>query len=68
MPAKLLVKPLNGERYAVDIGNTATIGRTPDNTVALSANEQTTQQKRHLLGRLLCPAFLPRRLCRPWRA
>ena len=44
MPAKLLVKPLSGEPFEIEIGNTATIGRTPDNTVALSASPRVSRQ------------------------
>jgi len=35
MHAKLLVKPVSGELFEVKIGNTATIGRSHDNTVVL---------------------------------
>jgi adenylate cyclase len=44
MPAKLLVKPATGEPFEVEIGNTATIGRTRDNTVALSASPLVSRQ------------------------
>ena len=44
MPAKLRVKPLAGEPFELTIGNTATIGRTSDNTVCLSGSPLVSRQ------------------------
>ncbi len=44
MPAKLRVQPLAGEPFEVAIGNTATIGRTSDNTVCLSGSPLVSRQ------------------------
>ena len=44
MPAKLRVTPLAGEPFEVTIGNTATIGRTSDNTVCLSGSPLVSRQ------------------------
>jgi adenylate cyclase len=43
MPAKFLVFPLGGEPFEKSITNTATIGRTPDNTIALPGNHVSRQ-------------------------
>ena len=44
MPAKLRIKPLKGEPFELTIGNTATIGRTSDNTVCLSGSPLVSRQ------------------------
>jgi adenylate cyclase len=44
MPAKLLVRPANGDAYEVEVGNTATIGRSRDNTVSLHNNPHVSRQ------------------------
>ncbi len=44
MPAKLRVTPLAGEPFELTIGNTATIGRTSDNTVCLSGSPLVSRQ------------------------
>ena len=44
MPAKLLIRPLAGEPFELTIGNTATIGRTTDNTVCLSGSPLVSRQ------------------------
>lgn len=44
MPAKLRITPLSGEPFEVLIGNTATIGRTRDNTVCLSGSPLVSRQ------------------------
>ena len=44
MPAKLRVAPLTGEPFELTIGNTATIGRTSDNTVCLSGSPLVSRQ------------------------
>ena len=44
MPAKLRVMPAAGEPFELTIGNTATIGRTSDNTVCLSDSPLVSRQ------------------------
>jgi adenylate cyclase len=44
MPAKLKVRPAEGEAFEVEVGNTATIGRSRDNTVSLYANPHVSRQ------------------------
>ncbi|HEY5814463.1 MAG TPA: adenylate/guanylate cyclase domain-containing protein [Terrimicrobiaceae bacterium] len=44
MLAKLKVRPAEGAAFEVEIGNTATIGRSRDNTVSLHANPQVSRQ------------------------
>ncbi len=44
MPAKLKVRPAEGDAFEVEIGNTATIGRSRDNTVSLHANPHVSRQ------------------------
>jgi adenylate cyclase len=44
MPAKLIVRPAEGEAFEVEIGNTATIGRSRDNTVSLHSNPHVSRQ------------------------
>ncbi len=44
MSAKLFVKPLVGDPFEVRVGNTATIGRTSDNTVCLSGSPLVSRQ------------------------
>lgn len=44
MPARLLVKPTNGQPYEVEIGNTATIGRARGNTVVFTASPLVSRQ------------------------
>jgi adenylate cyclase len=44
MPAKLLVKPAAGEPFEIEIGNTATIGRTRDNTVSFPTSPLVSRQ------------------------
>jgi adenylate cyclase len=44
MPAKLRVTPAAGEPFELTIGNTATIGRTSDNTVCLSGSPLVSRQ------------------------
>ena len=44
MPAKLRIKPLDGEPFELTIGNTATIGRTKDNTVCFSGSQLVSRQ------------------------
>ena len=44
MPAKLRITPLAGEPFELTIGNTATIGRTSDNTVCLSGSPLVSRQ------------------------
>ncbi len=44
MPAKLRITPLAGEPFELTIGNTATIGRTSDNTVCLSGSQLVSRQ------------------------
>jgi adenylate cyclase len=44
MPAKLRITPLVGEPFELTIGNTATIGRTSDNTVCLSGSPLVSRQ------------------------
>lgn len=44
MPAKLRVTPLAGDPFELTIGNTATIGRTNDNTVCLSGSPLVSRQ------------------------
>lgn len=44
MPAKLRVKPVGSEPFELTIGNTATIGRTKDNTVCLSGSQLVSRQ------------------------
>jgi adenylate cyclase len=44
MPAKLKVRPAEGDAYEVEIGNTATIGRSRDNTVSLHTNPHVSRQ------------------------
>jgi adenylate cyclase len=44
MPAKLKVRPGGGDPFEVEIGNTATIGRSRDNTVSLHTNPHVSRQ------------------------
>jgi adenylate cyclase len=44
MPAKLRITPLANEPFELTIGNTATIGRTADNTVCLSGSPLVSRQ------------------------
>jgi adenylate cyclase len=44
MPAKLTIKPFSGEPFELDIGNTATIGRTSDNIVCLGGSALVSRQ------------------------
>ncbi len=44
MAAKLKVRPAEGTPFEVEIGNTATIGRSRDNTVSLHANPHVSRQ------------------------
>src|ERR1043165_8932235 len=44
MSAKLCVRPITGEPFDLTIGNTATIGRTSDNTVCLSGSPLVSRQ------------------------
>ena len=44
MPAKLRVHPAEGEAFEVEVGNTATIGRSRDNTVSLHTNPHVSRQ------------------------
>jgi adenylate cyclase len=44
MPAKLKVRPAGGDPFEVEIGNTATIGRSRDNTVSLHTNPHVSRQ------------------------
>ena len=44
MRAKLKVRPAEGEAYEVEVGNTATIGRSRDNTVSLHTNPHVSRQ------------------------
>lgn len=44
MAAKLLVQPAHAEPFEVPIGNTATIGRTRENTLCLSFSPQVSRQ------------------------
>ena len=44
MPAKLRITPLAGEPFELIIGNTATVGRTSDNTVCLSGSPLVSRQ------------------------
>ena len=44
MPARVHVTPPNGANYSVEIGNTTTVGRTPDNSLCLSADPKVSRQ------------------------
>ncbi len=44
MRAKLRVKPVEGEPFEVDIANTATIGRSRDNTISLHFSPHVSRQ------------------------
>jgi adenylate cyclase len=44
MPAKLRVRPAEGEPFEVEVGNTATIGRSRDNTISLLNNPHVSRQ------------------------
>jgi adenylate cyclase len=44
MPAKLKVRTAEGEAFEVEVGNTATIGRSRDNTVSLHTNPHVSRQ------------------------
>jgi adenylate cyclase len=44
MPAKLKVRPAEGEAFEVEVGNTATIGRSRENTVSLHTNPHVSRQ------------------------
>jgi adenylate cyclase len=44
MSAKLCVRPITGEPFDLTIGNTATIGRTSDNTICLSGSQLVSRQ------------------------
>ena len=44
MPAKLTINPLLGKPFELAIGNTATIGRTSDNTICLTGSPLVSRQ------------------------
>ena len=44
MPAKLCVRSITGEPFDLTIGNTATIGRTSDNTICLNGSPLVSRQ------------------------
>ncbi len=44
MQAKLKVRPTSGDSFVVEVGNTATIGRSRDNTVSLHMSPQVSRQ------------------------
>jgi adenylate cyclase len=44
MPAKLRVRPADGKAFEVEVGNTATIGRSRDNTISLHNNPHVSRQ------------------------
>ncbi len=44
MPAKLKVRPSEGEPFEIEVGNTATIGRGRDNTVSLHFSPHVSRQ------------------------
>src|SRR6184192_1369663 len=44
MPARLRVTPSLGEPFELAIGNTATIGRTSDNTICLTGSPLVSRQ------------------------
>src|ERR1043165_6894011 len=44
MSASLCVRPVTGEPFDLTIGNTATIGRTSDNTICLSGSPLVSRQ------------------------
>jgi adenylate cyclase len=44
MPAKLRVRPADGKPFEVEVGNTATIGRSRDNTISLHNNPHVSRQ------------------------
>lgn len=44
MRARLKVRPAEGEPFEVEVGNTATIGRSRDNTVALADSKHVSRQ------------------------
>ena len=44
MAAKLKVRPAQGEPFEVEIGNTATIGRSRENTISLHTNPHVSRQ------------------------
>ena len=44
MAAKLKVRPAEGEPYEMEIGNTATIGRSRENTISLHTNPHVSRQ------------------------
>ena len=44
MPAKLKVRTAEAEAFEVEVGNTATIGRSRDNTVSLHTNPHVSRQ------------------------
>jgi len=44
MRAMLKVRPAEGEPFEVEVGNTATIGRSRDNTVSLHLSQHTSRQ------------------------
>jgi len=44
MPARLKVRPTEGEPFEIEIGNTATIGRSRDNTVSLHFSPHVSRQ------------------------
>lgn len=44
MRAKLIVRPSDGETFEVDVGNTATIGRSKDNTLSLHFSPHVSRQ------------------------
>lgn len=44
MRARLKIRPAEGESFTVDVGNTATIGRSRDNTVSLHFSQHVSRQ------------------------
>ena len=44
MAAKLKVRPAQGDPFEVEIGNTATIGRSRENTISLNTNPHVSRQ------------------------
>ncbi len=44
MRARLKIRPAEGDPFTVDVGNTATIGRSRDNTVSLHFSQHVSRQ------------------------
>jgi len=44
MRARVTVKPANGESYVVEVGNTATIGRSTENLISFPESKQVSRQ------------------------